>query len=127
LNTLSGREVTHRLRKRGVGKVVLELLGSEEVASSFRASVGVQSVLEVQETTSLGDGEPTDTGGLDGEGSLGDRVARAIFSDDTSSSSKASVATPRLVIDQERAIDVGTNSETMVEGSLDGDFDDTTI
>jgi len=129
LDTTSGLHVTHRFRERRVVEVVLVLLGRDETAlgRGLSASITVQSVLEVQETTILSDGDPTILGGLDKKGLVTNGKGRTIFVDDTRAGGETSPSSPGLLGNKKGTLGVGRDTEAVVKRGLDGGFDDTSV
>lgn len=128
LNTFSGLLVTHGFRERRIGKVVLELLGRNISAlSGLSARVGVKGILEGQKATVLLNGNPTVSLSLNDELSVRDGVGGAILVDDARASGETSPSTPSLVFNNQGSIWVGTNSEAMVQGSLESSLNHTTV
>jgi len=127
LNTSSGLLVTHGFRERRVLEVVLVFLGGDIVARSGRASGGGEGILVVQETSSLGNSDPTHVSGLNDKLGVANGKGRAILSNDARAGGQTSPASPGLMVDGERGARVGGNAEAVVLGSLDGNLNDTAI
>jgi len=114
-NTSGSLLVTHRFRERRVLEVVLVFLSNNIVAGGGGAGSGGQGILEVQEASSLGDGDPTNSSGLNDKVRLGDGVGRAVFGNESRAGGQAGPATPGLVINSEDVAGVSGDTEAMVQ------------